>query len=51
MGWVFALFLRPHCGNLYKNAGPTIGHLQQFFFKRQMPDKCFGGVGDARGWN
>ena len=31
-------------GNLYKCAGPTMGLLQQFFFKkRQMPHKCPGG--------
>ena len=46
----FALFLRPHRVDLYKYAGPTMGHLQHFFGKktkaRQMP-----GGGDARGWN
>ena len=28
---VFALFPRPHLGDLYKYAGPTMGHLQPAF--------------------
>ena len=57
MGWIFALFLRPHRRDLYKFAGPTMGHLQHLKKKnRQMPDKCpegvgEGGEGDAHGWN
>ena len=42
MGKVFAPFLRPQRGDLYKCAGPTMGHLQYFLEKRQMPDKCPG---------
>ena len=37
MGRVFALFPWPHRGDLYKYSGPTMGHLQHFFLKK---DKC-----------
>ena len=33
MGLVLALLPRPHHGELYKCAGPTMGHLQHFFLK------------------
>ena len=51
MGRVFALFPKPHRGDLYKCAGPIMGHLQQLFWKKgKCPTKARAG-GDARGWN
>ena len=35
MGRVFTLFPRPHCGDLHKCAGPTMGHLQHLNKKKQ----------------
>ena len=50
MGRVFALFPRPRLGDLYKCAGPTMGHLQHLLKKKKkMPDICPEGGGGGVG--
>ena len=49
--------LSPSVGILYQNFHPTVGHLQRFSSKCQMPDKCQmaggggGWGGDGQAWN